>query len=86
MITAPHASHRAQLAEQRSDFSPVTFELFLRARRDDQIGHALSLIFVVLQYFDPGMMKTVVTLRAGNAWVHAIAYFAAMWWLIAPNR
>jgi len=31
-------------------------------------------------------MKTVVTLRTGNAWVHAIAYFAAMWWLIAPNR
>ena len=37
---------------------------------------ALSLIFVVLQYFGPGMMKTVITLRTGNAWVHAIAYHA----------
>jgi hypothetical protein len=41
---------------------------------------ALSLIFVVLQYFGPGMMKTVITLRTGNAWVHAIAYHA-----IAPH-
>jgi hypothetical protein len=41
---------------------------------------ALSLIFVVLQYFGPGMIKTVITLRTGNAWVHAIAYHA-----IAPH-
>jgi hypothetical protein len=41
---------------------------------------ALSLIFVVLQYFGPGMMKTVLTLRTGNAWVHAISYHA-----IAPH-
>jgi hypothetical protein len=41
---------------------------------------ALSLIFVVLQYFGPGMMKTVITLRTGNAWVHAIAYHA-----VAPH-
>jgi MFS family permease len=41
---------------------------------------ALSLIFVVLQYFGPGMMKTVITLRTGNAWVHAIAYHS-----IAPH-
>lgn len=41
---------------------------------------ALSLIFVGLQYFDPGMIKTFMTLRTGNAWVHAIGYHA-----IAPH-
>jgi hypothetical protein len=41
---------------------------------------ALSLIFVGLQYFGPGMMKTFITLRTGNAWVHAIGYHA-----IAPH-
>jgi hypothetical protein len=41
---------------------------------------ALSLIFVVLQYFGPGMIKTVITLRTGNAWVHAFGYHA-----IAPH-
>jgi hypothetical protein len=41
---------------------------------------ALSLIFVGLQYFGPGMIKTVMTLRTGNAWVHAIGYHA-----IAPH-
>ena len=41
---------------------------------------ALSLIFVVLTYAGPGMFKTYVTLRTGNAWIHAIAYHA-----IAPH-
>ena len=41
---------------------------------------ALSLTFVVLQYFGPGMIKTFLTLRTGNAWVHAIGYHA-----IAPH-
>jgi hypothetical protein len=35
---------------------------------------ALSLIFVLLQYFGPGMIKSVLTLRTGNAWVHALSY------------
>jgi hypothetical protein len=34
----------------------------------------LSVIFVTLQYFGPGMVKSVLTLRTGNAWVHAWAY------------
>jgi hypothetical protein len=38
------------------------------------------LIFVLLQYFGPGMIKTVITLRTGNAWVHAFGYHA-----IAPH-
>jgi hypothetical protein len=36
----------------------------------------LSLIFVTLQYFGPGMVKSVLTLRTGNAWVHIWAYHA----------
>jgi hypothetical protein len=36
----------------------------------------LSLIFVTLQYFGPGMVKSLLTLRTGNAWVHAWAYHA----------
>jgi hypothetical protein len=41
---------------------------------------ALSLIFVLLQYFGPWMIKSVLTLRTGNAWVHALSYHA-----IAPH-
>jgi hypothetical protein len=37
---------------------------------------ALSLLFVTLQYFGPGMVKSVLTLRTGNAWVHAWGYHA----------
>ena len=40
----------------------------------------LSLLFVPLQYFGPGMMKSMLTLRTGNAWVHALGYHA-----IAPH-
>jgi hypothetical protein len=40
----------------------------------------LSLIFVLLQYFGSGMLKSVLTLRTGNAWVHALSYHA-----IAPH-
>lgn len=41
---------------------------------------SLSLLFVLLQYFGPGMIKTFITLRTGNAWVHALGYHA-----IAPH-
>lgn len=41
---------------------------------------ALSLIFVMLGYTGPGMIKSVLTLRTGNAWVHAIGYH-----LVAPH-
>jgi hypothetical protein len=40
----------------------------------------LSVVFLFFQYFSPGMMKTVLTLRTGNAWVHVWAYHA-----IAPH-
>jgi hypothetical protein len=40
----------------------------------------LSVIFVFVSYAGPGMFKTYVTLRTGNAWVHALGYHA-----IAPH-
>ena len=42
---------------------------------------ALSLVFVLFSYFGPGMIKSVLTLRTGNAWVHALGYRA-----VAPLR
>ncbi len=40
----------------------------------------LSIIFLFFTYFFPGMVKVVMTLRTGNAWVHMWAYHA-----IAPH-
>ncbi len=40
----------------------------------------LSLLFVLLSYVGPGMIKSVLTLRTGNAWVHALGYHA-----VAPH-
>jgi hypothetical protein len=36
----------------------------------------LSVIFLFFTYFAPGMFKTFLTLRTGNAWVHVWAYHA----------
>jgi hypothetical protein len=47
---------------------------------DSPRNTVLSLIFVLLQYFGPGMIKSVLTLRTGNAWVHAFGYH-----IIAPH-
>lgn len=41
---------------------------------------ALSLLFVLLSYTGPGAFKSYVTLRTGNAWVHALGYHA-----VAPH-
>jgi hypothetical protein len=47
----------------------------------DSLPHAaLSLIFVLLTFFGPGLIKSYLTLRTGNAWVHLWAYHA-----IAPH-
>lgn len=40
----------------------------------------LSLLFVLLTYVGPGMIKSFITLRTGNAWVHALGYHA-----VAPH-
>lgn len=36
----------------------------------------VSLAFLLLTYFGPGMVKTWLTVRTGNAWVHVWAYHA----------
>lgn len=36
----------------------------------------LSVIFLTFTYFGPGMIKTFLTIRTGNAWVHVWAYHA----------
>ncbi len=36
----------------------------------------VSILFLFLQYLGPGMIKTVLTVRTGNAWVHLWAYHA----------
>jgi hypothetical protein len=36
----------------------------------------LSVAFLLFLYVGPGMIKTVLTLRTGNAWVHVWAYHA----------
>jgi hypothetical protein len=40
----------------------------------------LTLLFLTLQYFGPGLVKAVLTLRTGNVWVHVWGYHA-----IAPH-
>jgi hypothetical protein len=44
------------------------------------VNWLLSIIFLFFTYFGPGMMKTVLTVRTGNAWAHVWAYHA-----IAPH-
>jgi hypothetical protein len=47
---------------------------------DTVTATVLSIIFLFFQYLGPGMVKTVLTLRTGNAWVHVWAYHA-----VAPH-
>src|ERR1700730_2195256 len=43
----------------------------------DSLSHALlSVIFVLLTLFPPGLMKSYLTLRTANAWVHLWGYHA----------
>ena len=47
----------------------------------DSLRHGvLSVLFVFLQFAFPGLIKSVLTLRTGNAWVHLWAYH-----VIAPH-
>jgi hypothetical protein len=49
--------------------------------RYDSFAHSvLSVIFALLTFIGPGMIKSYLTLRTGNAWVHLWAYHA-----IAPH-
>jgi hypothetical protein len=47
---------------------------------DSLTNGILSVIFVFLQFVFPGLIKSFLTLRTGNAWVHLWAYHA-----IAPH-
>ena len=43
----------------------------------DSLSNSIfSVILVFLQFFVPGMIKSFLTLRTGNAWVHVWAYHA----------
>lgn len=46
----------------------------------DARAAALSVIFLFVQYLGPGLVKSVLTLRTGNVWVHVWAYHA-----VAPH-
>ena len=43
---------------------------------DSPANAILSIIFLLFTYFGPGMIKTYLTVRTGNAWVHVWAYHA----------
>jgi hypothetical protein len=45
--------------------------------RYDSVTHSvLSVIFVFLTFFPPGLVKSFLTMRTGNAWVHVWAFHA----------
>jgi hypothetical protein len=60
------------------------FEAWTQWNSSTNIG--LSLIFLMFQYFGPGMVKSILTIRTGNAWVHVWAYhsFSPHVWLDTP--
>ena len=49
-------------------------------RYDSPYHAAVSVLFVLLTFFPPGVMKSFLTLRTGNAWVHMWGFHA-----IAPH-
>jgi hypothetical protein len=53
---------------------------------DSATNISLSLTFLMFQYFGPGMVKAILTIRTGNAWVHVAAYhsLAPHVWLDTP--
>jgi hypothetical protein len=54
-----------------------TIHIFESGTRYDSIGAAaMSLTFVYLLFFPAGLMKSFLTWRTGNAWVHVWAYHA----------
>ena len=51
--------------------------LFESWARYDSLSHAaLSVIMVFLTFFPPGLVKSFLTMRTGNAWVHVWAFHA----------
>jgi hypothetical protein len=57
--------------------SYAALHIFEYWTRYDSIPHALlSVIFVLLTFVPPGLMKSYLTLRTANAWVHLWGYHA----------
>src|ERR1700690_1711120 len=57
--------------------SYATLHLFEYWTVYDTVPHAiLSIIFVYLTFVPPGLVKSFLTLRTGNAWVHLWAFHA----------
>jgi hypothetical protein len=46
------------------------------ARYDSPVHAVVSVIMVFLFFFPPGVMKSFLTMRTGNAWVHVWAFHA----------
>jgi hypothetical protein len=58
-----------------SGFTYASLHLTEHWTRYDTPAHAaLSVIFIVLLFGGPGMVKSYLTLRTGNAWVHLWGY------------
>ena len=54
-----------------------TMHIFESWARYDTLSHGLlSLIVVYLTFLPPGLMKSFLTIRTGNAWVHLWAFHA----------
>jgi hypothetical protein len=54
-----------------------TMHIFESWTRYDTLAHAaLSVIMVFLTFFPPGVMKSFLTIRTGNAWVHMWGFHA----------
>lgn len=54
-----------------------TMHVFESWTRYDTFAHGvISIVFVFLTFFPPGLMKSFLTLRTGNAWVHMWAFHA----------
>jgi hypothetical protein len=55
---------------------PATHIFESWTRYDSPIHAVVSVIMVFLFFFPPGVMKSFITLRTGNAWVHVWAFHA----------
>jgi hypothetical protein len=54
-----------------------TMHIFESWTRYDTVADAMvSIVFVFLTFFPPGIMKSFLTVRTGNAWVHLWAFHA----------
>ncbi|MEM7322474.1 MAG: hypothetical protein AAF531_05250 [Actinomycetota bacterium] len=70
--------------------SVIAYALFSSTDRGllyDSAGHAvLSFLFITVANFGPGLVKAMLTVRTGNAWLHFLAYHVVSFhiWADAP--